>query len=109
MGYVDVAGVGHALPDGRALLEDVSLRAGEGTKTALVGANGTGKTTLLRLIAGDLVPQRGAIGRVGGLGVMRQFIGSVRDRTTVQDFLVVARPGAVARRVGPTCRPPNSS
>jgi ATPase subunit of ABC transporter with duplicated ATPase domains len=92
VGYVDIAGVGHALPDGRILLEDVSLRAGEGTKTALVGANGTGKTTLLRLVAGDLVPQRGAIGRAGGLGVMRQFIGSVRDRTTVQDFLVSLGP-----------------
>jgi ATPase subunit of ABC transporter with duplicated ATPase domains len=92
MGYVDVAGLGHTLPDGRALLDAVSFRAGEGTKTALVGANGTGKTTLLRLIAGDLVPQRGVIGRVGGLGVMRQFIGSVRDETSVQDFLVSLGP-----------------
>ncbi|MCW2495820.1 ATP-binding cassette domain-containing protein [Jatrophihabitans sp.] len=88
MGYIDLSGIGHALPDGRVLLEQVDIRVGDGTKTALVGANGAGKTTLLRLIAGDLVPQRGAIVRSGGLGVMRQFIGSVRDRTTVQEFLV---------------------
>jgi ATPase subunit of ABC transporter with duplicated ATPase domains len=88
MGYVDVAGVSHALPDGRALLDSVNFRIGEGSKAALVGANGAGKTTLLRIIAGDLACQQGAIGRSGGLGVMRQFIGSVRDATTVQEFLV---------------------
>ncbi len=88
MGYLDVVSVGHALPDGRQLLHDVSFRVGEGAKTALVGANGAGKTTLLRLIAGDEPIQAGTISRSGGLGVMRQFIGSVRDATTVQDFLV---------------------
>jgi ATPase subunit of ABC transporter with duplicated ATPase domains len=88
MGYVEVAGLGHALADGRVLLGDVSFRVGEGTKSALVGANGAGKTTLLRLIAGDDRPQTGMVTRSGGLGVMRQFIGSVRDGTTVQDFLI---------------------
>ncbi|HEU5266151.1 MAG TPA: ATP-binding cassette domain-containing protein [Jatrophihabitans sp.] len=88
MGYVDVTAIGHSLPDGRVLLHDASFRVGEGAKAALVGANGTGKTTLLRLIAGDDRPQRGSIAQAGGIGVMRQFIGSVRDGTTVQDFLV---------------------
>ncbi len=88
MGYVDVVGVSHALPDGRPLLDGVSFRVGEGSKAALVGSNGVGKTTLLRMIAGDLPAQQGAVGRSGGLGVMRQFIGSVRDATTVQEFLV---------------------
>ena len=95
MGYVDVSGVRFALPDGRLLLDNVDFRVGEGTKSALVGANGAGKTTLLRLIAGDLPMQQGAIARTGGLGVMRQFIGSVRDSTTVQDFLVALSPPAV--------------
>ncbi|HEY2042235.1 MAG TPA: ATP-binding cassette domain-containing protein [Jatrophihabitans sp.] len=88
MGYIDVQSVRHQLSDGRILLDDANFRVGEGTKSALVGANGAGKTTLLRLIAGDLIPQNGAVARSGGLGVMRQFIGSVRDATTVQDFLV---------------------
>jgi ATPase subunit of ABC transporter with duplicated ATPase domains len=92
MGFVEVAGLGHVLADGRALLGDVSFRIGEGSKVALVGANGAGKTTLLRLIAGDERPQTGTITRNGGLGVMRQFIGSVRDGTTVQDFLVQLSP-----------------
>jgi ATPase subunit of ABC transporter with duplicated ATPase domains len=88
VGYVDVQSVRHQLSDGRVLLSEVSFRVGEGAKAALVGANGAGKTTLLRLIAGDSAPQSGAVARSGGLGVMRQFIGSVRDATTVEEFLV---------------------
>src|SRR6185369_16605025 len=75
MGYVDVSGAGHTLPDGRVLFADVSFRVGEGAKVALVGPNGAGKTTLMRMVAGDLAAQSGAIARAGGLGVMRQFIG----------------------------------
>jgi ATPase subunit of ABC transporter with duplicated ATPase domains len=88
VGYVEVAGLRHVLADGRVLLDDASFRVGEGVKAALVGANGAGKTTLLRIIAGDEPAQDGTVTRSGGVGVMRQFIGSVRDDTTVQDFLV---------------------
>ncbi|MEV0727968.1 ATP-binding cassette domain-containing protein [Polymorphospora sp. NPDC050346] len=86
MGYVDVAGVAHTLPDGRQLFADVSFRVGEGAKVALVGPNGAGKTTLLRMVAGDLTQQTGAIARSGGLGVMRQFIGMIGDDTTLLDL-----------------------
>jgi ATPase subunit of ABC transporter with duplicated ATPase domains len=92
MGFVEVAGLGHVLADGRVLLDDASFRVGDAAKAALVGANGAGKTTLVRLIAGDLSPQTGTVTRNGGVGVMRQFIGSVRDGTTVQDFLVQLSP-----------------
>ena len=95
MGHVDLAHVSYFLPDGRALLYEVSFRVGDGAKTALLGANGTGKTTLLRLIAGDLEPAEGTIVRSGGLGVMRQFIGSVRDATTVRGFLAAMAPPAI--------------
>jgi ATPase subunit of ABC transporter with duplicated ATPase domains len=78
MGHVEVAHVGHALPDGRALIDDASFRVGEGTTAALVGPNGAGKTTLLRLVAGDTEPQSGSVTFSGGLGVMRQFVGSIR-------------------------------
>ncbi|HZV26240.1 MAG TPA: ATP-binding cassette domain-containing protein, partial [Acidothermaceae bacterium] len=95
VGHVDVVSVRHLLPNGRLLLDDVSFRVGEGAKVALVGANGAGKTTLLRLVAGDEAPQGGTIGRSGGLGVMRQFIGSVQDNTTVRDLLLSVSPPGV--------------
>ncbi len=95
MGYVDVTGIRFTLPDGRVLLDDVSFRVGDGAVAALVGENGAGKTTLLRIITGDLTPDAGSVALVGGLGVMRQFIGSVRDATSVQQFLVDLAPPAV--------------
>ncbi len=97
MGHVDLSHVRFVLPDARLLLDDVSFRVGNGAKTALIGANGTGKTTLLQMVAGDLPPTGGSISRSGGLGVMRQFVGSVRDDSTVRDLLVSVAPHGVRR------------
>lgn len=95
MGHVDVQGVGYVLPDGRPLLADVDLRAGEGAKVALVGPNGAGKTTLLRLVAGDEAPHAGVVVRSGGLGVMRQTVGRIDDDRSVRDLLAALAPPAV--------------
>ncbi|MFF4740555.1 ABC-F family ATP-binding cassette domain-containing protein [Streptomyces sp. NPDC001262] len=92
MGHVETAHLEYYLPDGRALLGDVSFRVGEGAAVALVGANGAGKTTLLRLISGELQPHGGTVTVSGGLGVMPQFVGSVRDERTVRDLLVSVAP-----------------
>ncbi|MFF0086519.1 ABC-F family ATP-binding cassette domain-containing protein [Streptomyces canus] len=92
MGHLEAAHIEYYLPDGRALLGDVSFRVGEGAVVALVGPNGAGKTTLLRLISGELKPHGGTVTVSGGLGVMRQFVGSVRDETTVRDLLVSVAP-----------------
>ncbi|MEV4514676.1 ATP-binding cassette domain-containing protein [Dactylosporangium sp. NPDC049525] len=92
MGYVDVAGVGHTLADGRELFAEVSFRVGEGAKVALVGPNGAGKTTLLKMVAGDLPVRSGVIARSGGLGVMRQFIGMIGDDRTLYDMALQLAP-----------------
>jgi ATPase subunit of ABC transporter with duplicated ATPase domains len=99
MGHVDLAGVSYYLSDGRVLLDDVSFRVGEGSVVALVGPNGAGKTTLLKIIAGDLTPTTGSVSRSGGLGIMRQFIGSIRDSSTVRDLLFSLSPPALQRAV----------
>jgi ATPase subunit of ABC transporter with duplicated ATPase domains len=93
MGHLQVSHLDYYLPDGRLMLNDVSFRVGQGDVAALVGPNGAGKTTLLRLLSGELKPDSGTVTTSGGLGVMPQFVGSVRDERTVRDLLVtVARP-----------------
>lgn len=92
MGHIDVNGVEFSLSDGRVLLSEVNFRVGDGAKVALIGANGSGKTTLLRMISGDIDPDAGVITISGGLGIMPQFIGSVRDDSTVRDLLVSVAP-----------------
>ncbi|MER1994885.1 MAG: ATP-binding cassette domain-containing protein [Arthrobacter sp.] len=96
MAHLDVSGIDYFLSDGRQLLSGVSFKVGEGHKTALIGPNGTGKTTLLRIIAEDIKPDEGTVSRSGNMGIMRQFVGQVRDGSTVRDLLVSAAPPALA-------------
>ena len=49
-------------------LNDISLEIGSGEFVAILGANGSGKTTFARHLNGLLLPERGQV-RVGGLGV----------------------------------------
>jgi branched-chain amino acid transport system ATP-binding protein len=57
---LEVEGIAVAY-DGMRALVDVSLEAEEGSIVALVGANGAGKTSVLRAISGLVRPERGAI------------------------------------------------
>lgn len=50
---------------GRVAVGPVSLRVGAGEAVALVGPSGAGKTSLLRVLAGQLAPSAGAVGLVG--------------------------------------------
>ena len=95
MGHIDVGAVSYTLADGRPLLDEVSFRVSEGRTSALIGANGVGKTTLLRIIRGELRPDAGSVAISGRLGVMDQFIGHLRDESTVRDLLLAVAPPAL--------------
>ncbi|WP_333685255.1 ATP-binding cassette domain-containing protein, partial [Pontibaca methylaminivorans] len=58
-------------PDGAPLLTDLNLTFGT-ERTGIVGRNGTGKSTLLRLISGDLHPASGHVRVLGTIAMMRQ-------------------------------------
>ena len=57
--------------DGRPIVRDFSLRIQRGDRIGVVGANGTGKTTLLKLLTGEIEPDQGSVTRAKTLkGVM---------------------------------------
>lgn len=60
----------------RTLIEDSSLTVMDGWKVGLIGANGTGKSTLFKMIAGDLMPDRGVVelNQKQRFGMVRQDI-----------------------------------
>ena len=58
---------------GRALFADLSLTVSDGERLGVVGLNGTGKSTLLRVVAGELSPEEGDVRR--GRGVRVGFLG----------------------------------
>ncbi|MBA2609153.1 MAG: ATP-binding cassette domain-containing protein, partial [Actinobacteria bacterium] len=88
MGAINVDKLAYQVPGGRTLFKDVSFGVGNGSVTALVGDNGVGKTTLLRLLAGDDKPLEGTIRIDGELGVMRQLVGMRGQDDTARDLLV---------------------
>ena len=53
----------------RKVLDDVSFFLGEGDKVGIIGINGTGKSTLLRILAGAEEPDSGTVIRTKGVRV----------------------------------------
>ncbi|HEY6801889.1 MAG TPA: ATP-binding cassette domain-containing protein, partial [Agromyces sp.] len=74
-----------AWPDGSPVLAGVDESFGLG-RTGLVGANGTGKTTVLRLIAGELEPTAGSIEASGAVGYLPQQLTLQTDATVADLF-----------------------
>src|SRR3954468_383984 len=53
------------------LLDDASLKVDAGERVCVLGRNGTGKSTLLQILSGDVTPDTGAIWRQPGIGIAR--------------------------------------
>jgi ATPase subunit of ABC transporter with duplicated ATPase domains len=96
MAVIDVNGVAYAHPGGDELFADVSFRVRSGAKAGLVGANGIGKSTLLRIIGGELDPTEGHTTSDGTMASMPQAIGVGDDgSTTVRQLLARFAPPRV--------------
>lgn len=79
----------YALPDGRVLFSDLNLSF-VSERTGLVGRNGIGKSTLLKLISGEQAPAAGVITVSGRLGVLRQSLAPGPEETLARLFGIEA-------------------
>ena len=72
---------------GRLLLDDVTWRLGPGERVGLVGPNGIGKSSILRLIAGELEPDAGRVkrGRTVDVASLSQNLGELDPAERVLD------------------------
>jgi len=86
---LQVSHVGFNYPSGPQILRDVSFEIGRGEMVALLGENGTGKTTLALLVAGLLKPSKGSIllnGKAKSNGNHRDGIGLLFQNPNRQLF-----------------------
>lgn len=72
---------------GEYLFEEISFRLGSGDKIGLIGKNGAGKSTMLKLLAGDIQADTGslAIEKDVKIGFLRQDIDFVYGRTVLEE------------------------
>ena len=96
---VEFDDVEFAYPGGRPVLHDVSLRIEPGTRVAVVGETGSGKTTLAKLLTRLMDPTRGSV-RLGGVDLREVPFTSLRKRVVMvpqEGFLFDADLAANAR------------
>ena len=72
---------------GEFLFEEITYRLGAGDRIGLVGKNGAGKSTMLKILAGELEPDTGQIAREKNLsiGFLKQDIDFVEGRTVLEE------------------------
>ncbi len=72
---------------GTFLFEEVTFRLGSGDRVGLVGKNGAGKSTMLKILAGDFKPDSGSIAteKEIRMGFLRQDIDFEQGRTVLEE------------------------
>jgi len=94
--FITLSGLACRTPDGRELFSHLDLAIGA-ERVGLVGRNGVGKTSLLRLILGELAPAAGTVALGGRVGALRQSAPGAD--ATLGDLLGVREPLARLDRI----------
>ena len=90
-----VSNLAYAHPGGDLLFSDVSFRIAPGQHVGLVGTNGVGKSTLLKILVGALGPDEGECAVGGRPGHMPQDVGVRDGERTVRALLISLAPRAL--------------
>ncbi len=92
MSSIVVSGLEYAPPGRDSLFFDVSFTVGPGERAVLVGVNGIGKSTILRILAGELQPDDGEFALGGTVLTMSQDAGMAAPDATLREMLIEVAP-----------------
>jgi ATPase subunit of ABC transporter with duplicated ATPase domains len=96
MPSITISNLHWSTPDGHAVLSGLDLQF-QRERTGIVGRNGVGKSTLLRLLTGDIAPAAGHIAIDGSIAMLRQTV-QVGARETIADLFGIAPALALLRK-----------
>lgn len=96
MPSITISRLSWSTPDGRAVLVDLDCSF-QPERTGIVGRNGVGKSTLLRLLTGDIAPAAGHIAIDGSIAMLRQTV-QVGPSETIADLFGIAPALALLRK-----------
>jgi len=85
----------YAPPGADSLFFDVSFGVAPGEHAALVGANGVGKSTILRILSGELQADDGEFALGGSVLTMTQDVGMSKPTDTLREMLIEVAPGSL--------------
>ncbi len=85
----------YAPPGADSLFFDVAFTVGPGEHAALIGVNGVGKSTILRILAGELEPDEGSFSLGGTVLRMTQEVGMAHPEQTLREMLIEVAPRAL--------------
>ena len=88
MTSIVVSELDYAPPGSDSLFFDVSFGVGPGERAALVGANGVGKSTILRILSGELEADGGDCALGGSVLTMTQDVGMSHPDTPLREMLI---------------------
>ncbi|MGL3823378.1 ATP-binding cassette domain-containing protein [Sphingopyxis sp. R3-92] len=96
MPSITLSQISWSTPDGRAVLSDLDLQF-QPERTGIIGRNGVGKSTLLRLLTGQLTPTAGHIAIDGRIAMLRQIV-QVDASESIPDLFDAAADLALLRK-----------
>ena len=102
-GAIDFDGLGHAYASDRWIFRNYRGSAAGGSIFAILGPNGRGKTTLLKILLGVLNPSEGSISRLGRIAFVPQLFQVSFDYTAL-DIVLMGRAASIGLFSQPSAR-----
>jgi ATPase subunit of ABC transporter with duplicated ATPase domains len=93
VGHIAISNLAYAHPGGDTLFYDVSFRLPAGKHAGLIGTNGVGKSTLMRVVAGELDEDEGDVALGGRALYMAQDVGI--GEGSVRELLLAVAPARI--------------